>query len=64
MNSELSLTISRSNIVDQVASFLYATGKVPHSQEISNIQFSDLFGSSDTEYCTLKVFTKEVHKPN
>lgn len=60
MNSELSLTISRSNIVDQVASFLYATGKVPHSKEIEDIEFSFM----NLTEVPIKVTLKEVHKPN
>jgi hypothetical protein len=60
MNSEpLNLTLSRSNIVDQVAALLYATGAVHDNEEITNIQFSDLFGVSATEFTSIKVFTKE-----
>lgn len=61
MNSELSLTISRSTIVDQVASFLYATGAVKHSQEIENIDW-DMTGYQDP--VKLHITLKEVHKPN
>lgn len=57
---EKELTISRQNIVDQVASFLYFTKTIPESQEITNIQFSDLFGYSGTQLCKLKVYIKEV----
>jgi hypothetical protein len=57
-NETLNLTINRMIIVDQVAAFLYATKQVPESSEITNIQFSDLFGASTEEFCTLKVNIK------
>lgn len=60
----LETTISRDNIVSQVAALLYATGFVKDNQEITNIQFGELFGSSDTELVPLTVSIKnekEVH---
>lgn len=53
------LKINRSIIVDQVASFLLSTKQVPYKSEITNIQFSELFGVSDVEYVTIDVFFKE-----
>lgn len=62
MHSERSIMINRTNIVNQVAAFLYAIGEVPDSEDITNIQFSDLFGASTEEFCKAKIFTtKEVH---
>lgn len=58
------LTINRMIIVDQVAAFLYATGHVNDSEEISNIQFGDLFGVSDTEHSKLKIWIRKEDKPN
>lgn len=54
--------ISRSNIVDQIAALLYATKVVPADTEITNIQFGELFGASETELVPLKIFTKGREK--
>ena len=56
------ITIPRQVIVDQMAAYLYAVSVIDDDVDITNIQFSDLFGSGITEYCRLKVFTdKEVN---
>lgn len=52
--------INRQTIVDQMAAFLYASSIINDNQDITNIQFSDLFGVSDTEYVTMKIHIKEV----
>lgn len=66
MNSKRSsireVTISRDNIVAQVAAFLYTTGVVSDKEEVINIQFSDLFGNGDTELCKIKIFVKKDPK--
>lgn len=51
------IKMKRETIVDIVSAWLYATRAVDDAKNISNIQFSDLFGSSDTELVTLKVYT-------
>lgn len=51
-------TINRQHIVDSLALFLNATKVVSPSQEISNIQFGDLFGESETELCNIKIHIK------
>ena len=51
------ITVNRQTIVDNTAAWLYATRMINDAKNISNIQFSDLFGASDTELVTLKVFT-------
>jgi len=51
------ITVNRQTIVDNTAAWLYATRMINDAKNISNIQFSDLFGSSDKEFVTLKVFT-------
>lgn len=51
------LTISRQTIVDQVASFLYSVGAIPHSKEIKDIEFSSL--STDSDQVKLKVKVRE-----
>lgn len=51
------ITINRQTIVDTMAAWLYATRMIKDANNITNIQFSDLFGASDTELVTLKVFT-------
>lgn len=55
----LEKTISRQNIVDSVATFLYSMSIVDDNQKITNIQFSDLFGASTTEFCKIKIFIEE-----
>jgi len=55
----LEKTIARQNIVDSVATFLYSMSIVDDNQRITNIQFSDLFGQSTTEYCKLKIYIEE-----
>jgi hypothetical protein len=57
--STLELTINRSIIVDQVASFLYAIKAVDDGMgEITNIQFGELFGVSETEHVPIKIHIK------
>jgi len=56
---EIELTLNRQTIVDQVAAFLYATGVVRDDEHICNIQFKELFGSSDVEYAPIKVCLKK-----
>jgi hypothetical protein len=57
MNSRtIELALSRSNIVDQVASLLYATGVVYDNENISNIQF----GAMNEEIVPIKV---SINKP-
>lgn len=51
-------TINRKLIVDALAPLLYTTGIVPDEVEISNIQFSNLFGASTEEYCNIKIYFK------
>lgn len=61
MRTEKEYTLNRDIIVSQVAAFLYAASIVPDDEEITNIQFSELFGASTEELCKLKIFTtKEV----
>lgn len=57
----LNTTISRQNIVDQVAALLYAMKVVPDDVDIQNIQFSELFGNSDTELVKLTIQTKGIN---
>lgn len=52
----LEFSINRSQIVDQMAAWLYAAGVVNDNEDITNIQFGDLFGVSDRESVKLKVF--------
>lgn len=52
----IELTINRQTIVDQMAAWLYANSIINDNEEITNIQFQDLFGSSDTELVPLKVY--------
>lgn len=56
---EIELTLNRQVIVDQVAAFLYATGIVNDDEHVINIQFKDLFGSSDIECAPIKVCLKK-----
>ena len=57
----IEMSINRQNIVDQVASLLHAWNVVGEKEEITNIQFGELFGVSDTELVPLKIyFRKEV----
>lgn len=55
---EIELTLNRQTIVDQVAALLYAAGIVHDNEEVTNIQFKDLFGASDTELAPIKVCIK------
>jgi hypothetical protein len=57
--AEFEQTINRKQIVDALAQNLYAFGVVPHDQDITNIQFSDLFGASTEEFCKIKIFTQQ-----
>lgn len=57
----LNTTISRQNIVDQVAALLYAMKVVPDDVDIQNIQFSELFGNSDIELVKLTIQTKGIN---
>lgn len=43
------------HIVEAVAQYLRTMRMIP-DKDVSNIQFSDLFGSSSTEYVNLKVY--------
>ena len=52
-------TINRQLIVDKVSELLYQLGIVPDNQQITNIQFSNLFGRSDTELTEMKIFTRK-----
>lgn len=52
---EIELTLNRRQIVDQVAALLYALGIVHDNEHVTNIQFKELFGSSDTEHAPIKV---------
>lgn len=45
--SDLELTISRSNIVNAVTSFLIATSIINDDIEVEDIQFGDLSGTND-----------------
>lgn len=63
MNSEnsqvvIKTTINRQHIVDSLALFLNATKVVSPSQEIANIQFDNLFGTSVGEFCPIKIYIK------
>jgi len=50
------LTVDRMHIVEAVAQYLNSLSLVKN--DITNIQFSNLFGASTTEYVTLKIYTK------
>ena len=52
-------TIARQNIVDAVTTMLFALSIVDDDKKITNIQFSDLFGVSTTEFCKIKIFIEE-----
>ena len=52
-------TIKVQNIVDAVATMLYALSIVDDNKKITNIQFSDVFGASTVELCKLKIFIEE-----
>ena len=52
-------TISRQMIVDKVAELLYQLNIVPDRHLVSNIQFSELFGSGDVELTKMKIFTRK-----
>jgi len=52
-------TIARQNIVDAVTTMLFALSIVDDDKKITNIQFSDLFGASTTEFCKIKIFIEE-----
>lgn len=56
---EIETTINRKTIVDQVAAFLYANGLVNDNEHVVNIQFKELFGASDTEFCPIKICIKK-----
>lgn len=49
-------TINRQTIVDQVASFLYATSIINDNVDIANIEFRGL----DKDQVSLKIHCKEV----
>ena len=51
------ITMDRMHIVNAVAPYLQSLNIIPNAKDITNIQFSDLFGRSDKELVTLKVFT-------
>ena len=52
-------TIARQHIVDAVTTMLFALSIVDDDKKITNIQFSDLFGVSTTEFCKIKIFIEE-----
>lgn len=56
MNSQrtLEMTISRDNMVSQIAAFLYAIGIVHGNEEVINIQFTDV----NQELVPIKVIIK------
>ena len=55
------LSINRNTVVDQVASFLYSTGAVSSSKEITDIKF----GNCSEELVKLEIYTrKEVQRKN
>lgn len=56
---EIDLTIHRQTIVDQVAAYLYAVGLVHDNEHVTNIQFKELFGCSDTELAPIRVCLKK-----
>lgn len=56
------ITMQRQTVVDIVAAWLYATRAIDDAKNIRNIQFSDLFGASDKEFVTLKVYTSGGNK--
>lgn len=51
------ITLDRSHIVNAVGPYLQSLNIIPDAKDITNIQFSDLFGASTQEFVTLKVFT-------
>ena len=51
------ITLDRMHIVNAVAPYLQSLNIIPNAKDITNIQFSDLFGASTQEFVTLKVFT-------
>lgn len=53
------LTIDRMHIVNAVSQYLTANSLWDDGKEITNIQFSDLFGPSTVEFCKLKIFYKK-----
>ncbi len=56
-NDYIEMTIERSHIVAAVAMHLQAMSAIPKSDDITNIQFGDLFGASIQEYVPIKIYT-------
>ena len=50
--------VDRMHIVNAVALYLQSINAISNAKEITNIQFSDLFGASTKEYTALKVYTQ------
>lgn len=50
--------VNRMHIVNAVALYLQGLNVIPDATDITNIQFSDLFGPSVEEYTDLKVYTR------
>lgn len=53
--------INRQLLVDMIigSGVFQSLGIVPNSHIVTNIQFSDLFGASDTELVKIKVFARK-----
>lgn len=56
------MTIAREHIVRAVASHLRSLAIIHNDEEVTNIQFSDLFGRSDVELCNVKIFFEKEKK--
>lgn len=59
MSETLTKTLNRRTLVDLVAAHLYATSAIDDNVDITNIQFGELFGASETELVPLKIYTKK-----
>ncbi len=53
------LTIDRMHIVNAVSQYLVSNSLWDDGKEITNIQFSDLFGASVQEFCKMRIFYKK-----
>ena len=58
------ITMDRMHIVNAVAPYLQSLNIISDAKDITNIQFSDVFGRSDKEFVTLKIFTKGSEASN
>lgn len=56
VKSEKDMVIDRMHIVNAVGQYLVANSLWDDGKEITNIQFSDLFGASTTEHCKMRIF--------